>query len=630
MTTSLYSRARRLAATLFAAVALLPAAHAADEPFLDPAEAFRPQVAIQAVGADQALEITLAIAPGYHLYRERFALRADPSLALPAAELPAGHEKFDTNFNQTMTLWDGTVRVRQPLPAALPPAALNLSYQGCADRGLCYPPQHGTVRLARDAGGALTASWEPAADLFAAAPAEAAPTSAQTAAPAPAPAATSSTAPATSAAPAADDGHTGALSSGSLLKVVPMFLLGGLLLSFTPCVLPMLPILSSIIVGQGAPVSRRRGFTLALAYSLGMAMVYTAAGVAAGLLGSGFAAALQNPWVLGSFALLLAGLSLSMFGVWELQMPAFIQERVNNASNKLSGGRHLAVFAMGGLSALLVGPCVAAPLAGALVYISQTRDVVLGGAALFALAAGMSVPLLLLGLSAGSLLPRAGRWMEQVKTFFGLMLLAVALWLVSPVLPAPVLMFVLGAGVLIALLALGAFDAGKWPLWRGIGGVAALWSVALMAGALSGGDSVVQPLRHLARGNGSVSTATAAAEGPSFQRITRVQELDEALRTAGRPVVLDVYADWCVSCKEMEHLTFRDAAVRPRLERALLLQADVTADTADAKALMKRFSLFGPPAVLFFDARGTEVAGTRTIGFENAEAFGRRLDNAKL
>ncbi|HEX5684246.1 MAG TPA: protein-disulfide reductase DsbD [Ideonella sp.] len=614
---TLLTWARRLAVGLLAAAALLPAAHAADETFLDPAEAFRPQVTL---GADDALQISFVIAPGYHLYRERFTLQADPTLApLPAAALPAGREHFDTNFNRTMTLWEGTVQVTQALPAGLQAAALTMGYQGCADRGLCYPPQRGTVRLARDTAGTLTAAWEPAGDLFATPAAETAASQA-TAAQAPAPAEES------------NDNHAGVLSSGSLLKVVPMFLLGGLLLSFTPCVLPMLPILSSIIVGQGAPVSRRRGFTLALAYSLGMALVYTAAGVAAGLLGSGFAAALQNPWVLGSFAALLAVLSLSMFGVWELQMPAAIQQRVNNASNQLSGGRHLAVFAMGGLSALLVGPCVAAPLAGALVYISQTRDVLLGGAALFALAAGMSVPLLLLGLSAGSLLPRAGRWMEQVKTFFGLMLLAVALWLVSPVLPAPVLMFVLGAGVLAAVLSLGAFETGTWRLWRGVGGVAALWGVALMAGALSGGDSVVQPLRHLARAGGAVvSTAVAApTEGPNFQRITSVQQLDDALRTAGRPVVLDVYADWCVSCKEMEHLTFRDAAVRPRLERALLLQADVTADSADAKALMKRFSLFGPPAVLFFDARGAEVTSARTIGFENATAFARRLDHAKL
>jgi thiol:disulfide interchange protein DsbD len=222
--------------------------------------------------------------------------------------------------------------------------------------------------------------------------------------------------------------------------------------------------------------------------------------------------------------------------------------------------------------------------------------------------------------------------MEQVKTFFGLMLLGVALWLVSPVLPVPVFMFVLGGGVLAAVLALGAFEAGTWRLWRGIGGVAALYGVALMAGALSGGDSVVQPLRHFAtRAGGVVGTAAAAtAEGPSFQRITTVQQLDDALKTAGRPVVLDVYADWCVACKEMEHMTFKDPAIQPRLQRALLLQADVTSDTPDAKALMKRFSLFGPPAVIFFDARGTEVASARTIGFEKADAFARRLDQAQL
>jgi thiol:disulfide interchange protein DsbD len=222
--------------------------------------------------------------------------------------------------------------------------------------------------------------------------------------------------------------------------------------------------------------------------------------------------------------------------------------------------------------------------------------------------------------------------MEQVKTFFGLMLLGVALWLVSPVLPAPVFMFVLGGGVLAAVLALGAFEAGTFRLWRGVGGVAALYGVALMAGALSGGDSVVQPLRHLARaGGGVISTASAAApEGPGFQRITTVKQLDDALKTAGRPVVLDVYADWCVACKEMEHMTFKDPAIQPRLERALLLQADVTSDTPDAKALMKRFSLFGPPAVIFFDARGTEVAAARTIGFEKADAFSRRLDHASL
>jgi thioredoxin:protein disulfide reductase len=415
-----------------------------------------------------------------------------------------------------------------------------------------------------------------------------------------------------------------------------MFLLGGLLLSFTPCVLPMLPILSSIIVGQGAPVSRARGFSLAVAYSLGMAMVYTSAGVVAGLLGSGFAAALQNPWVLGSFAVLLSVLALSMFGVWEFQMPGFIQDRVNNASNRIKGGKHVGVFLMGGLSALLVGPCVAAPLAGALVYISQTRDVVLGGSALFALACGMSVPLLLLGLSAGTLLPRAGRWMEHVKTFFGLLLIAVALWLVSPVLPMGALMFLIGAVALIAAICLGAFESGRPRALKAGGALVALWSVAMIGGALSGGDSVLMPLRHLARSSvgglplASAEAASRATQAPSFERITTVAQLDAALASSDRPVMLDFYADWCVACKEMEHLTFSDPAIAPRLRNARLLQADVTANSAEAKALLKRFQLFGPPGILFFDPQGKELAAARTIGFLPADEFAQRLDRAKL
>jgi len=612
---------RRLGAILmfFAAAFCGATARAAGEDFLDVAQAFK--VAVLSDGPD-AMTIELTAAPGYHLYRDRFQLQAQAPAVLPAAELPDGKTEFDANFGKNVVLWQGVVHVRQSLKGAPAAGSLSASYQGCADRGLCYPPQEGSIRWTHDATGALLVQWAPREETVSA-PAP------QTTAPA-VPSAAAVAPKAALDAPA--DANSSALRSGSLLKVVGIFLLGGLLLSFTPCVLPMLPILSSIIVGQGEAVSRGKGFTLALAYSLGMALVYTSAGVAAGLLGSGFAAALQNPWVLGSFALLLSVLAMSMFGVWEFQMPGFIQDRVNNASNSLGGGRHMAVFAMGGLSALLVGPCVAAPLAGALVYISQTRDVVLGGTALFALAAGMSVPLLLLGLSAGTLLPRAGRWMEHVKTFFGVLLLGVALWLVSPVLPMQVTMLIAAAGTLIVLYGLGAFDASRPKVFRGVGLVAALWAIALMGGALSGGDSFLQPLRHLARtGAGGASVATSApADGPAFQRITKVEELDAALKSATRPVMLDMYADWCVSCKEMDHATFRDASIRPRLERALLLQADVTANSADAKALLKRFGLFGPPAVLFFDARGTELPSARTIGFEGPEAFAQRLQAAQL
>jgi len=616
-----------LAFLLFLACgALALRARAAEPVFLDVDKAFHVEVAPDGV---KALAIRLTAAPGYHLYRDRFAVAAQAPAVLPPAELPDGKRQFDESFGKDVVLWTGTVAVHQPLGDAPASGQAAVSYQGCADRGLCYPPQSGTIQWSRNAAGALTTQWVAGDDTTLAAPAEA-PGSASAGVPA-APVVAAAPASAAAAPRAADDSgdlNALALRSGSLPRVVGLFLLGGLLLSFTPCVLPMLPILSSIIVGQGEAVSRRKGFTLALAYSLGMALVYTAAGVVAGLVGSGFAAALQNPWVLGSFALLLSGLALSMFGVWEFQMPGFIQDRINSASNQLGGGRHAAVFAMGGLSALLVGPCVAAPLAGALVYISQTRDVLLGGSALFALAMGMSVPLLLLGLSAGTLLPRAGRWMEHVKTFFGVLLLGVALWLVSPVLPIQVVMLVAGTAVLVLLFWLGAFEASRPPLLRGVGVVLALWAVSQMGGALSGGDSFLQPLRHLAR-NGGGSAVAAAADGPTFRRITRVDELEAALKDTTRPVVLDMAADWCVSCKEMAHLTFGAQAVRPRLERATLLQADVTANSADAKALLRRFGLFGPPAVIFFDASGRELPA-RTIGFEPPEVFARRLDAAKL
>jgi thiol:disulfide interchange protein DsbD len=609
-------------------------------PFLDVVQAFPGQARVDDAGRGPLL-IQFDVPPGYHLYRERFAIEAEGA-TLPAPSLPEGKAEFDRNFNKTMTLWAGAVRIAQPLPVGALPASLTVRFQGCADRGLCYPPQQALVHLTRGGDGTVTARWESQPDALTAPVDEPSTSAAPAASASPAPSgATTATgaAPATAAATAATsadapvDRSAAALQSGSLLRVIGMFLLGGLLLSFTPCVLPMLPILSSIIVGQGAPVSRARGFTLALAYSMGMAMVYTAAGVVAGLLGSGFAAALQNPWVLGSFALLLSVLALSMFGVWEFQMPGFIQDKVNNASNQLKGGRHIGVFLMGGLSALLVGPCVAAPLAGALVYISQTRDVVLGGSALFALACGMSVPLLLLGLSAGTLLPRAGRWMEHVKTFFGVVLIAVALWLVSPVLPTGALMFLIGAAALILAICLGAFEAGKPRALKAGGALVALWSIAMIGGALSGGDSVLQPLRHLARGTGSalpMASAEAAAATPTFERITTVAQLDAALASTDRPVMLDFYADWCVACKEMEHLTFADPAIAARLRQARLLQADVTANSADAKALLKRFQLFGPPGILFFDAKGRELAAARTIGFLPADEFAQRLDRAKL
>ena len=602
---------------LLAAIVLfagLRIAHA-EEDFLDPEVAFK--LAARAVD-ERTVEVTYTIAPGYYLYREQFKFAANGA-TLGAPVLPAGKTKFDETFQKTVETYRDVVRIVIPVTQAAGRFQLLATNQGCADKGLCYPPQQRgvEVKLAGFGGDGsvrvMTANERLGAISGAAANASAGATAA----------------PATYAAD--DAGIDRALRSGKLWTVVGVFLGAGLLLSLTPCMLPMLPILSTIIVGQGATVSRGRGLALALSYSLGMALVYTALGVAAGLAGEGLAATLQKPWVLGVFAAGLVLLSLSMFGVYELQLPPALTSRLSNASQGLPGGRFAGVFAMGGLSALIVSPCVAAPLAGALVYISQTRDVTLGATALFALAAGMSVPLLLMGASAGALLPRAGGWMDEVKRFFGILLLGVALWTVQSVLPASLMLGLWGALVIGAAVMFGSSQhpghrggLTKSPWRRVVAAVLAVGGLMQLVGAASGGTNPLQPLAHLRGG------AVAATQGPAFATVRSVAELDNALRTAGRPVMLDFYADWCVSCKEMERFTFVDPAVQKKMAGALLLKADVTANNDDDRALLKRFNLFGPPGTIFFDSQGREVVAARIAGFQDAPRFLQTLATAGL
>ncbi len=603
-------------------------ARAADN-FLEPEVAFPLQAR-----ASGPKEVTLSfqVVPGYYLYRERFHFNAPAGVTLGEPVLPPGQVKYDENFQKNVETYHGTLEVKLPVTQA--PAGgfvLDVVSQGCADAGLCYPPLTRQVQVslagfggdgsiipesAADAPGTSTAGGNGGILAAATGRAETAPASPTVAAAPPMP------------AEEGDDRVQRLLRGGSLWATLGGFWLMGLLLAFTPCVLPMLPILSSILTG-GAEVSRRRGFLLALAYSLGMAILYTALGVAAGLAGEGLAAALQKPAVLVAFALLLGLFSLSMFDVYELRLPSALATRLDGASRRLPGGQLLGVFLMGGLSALIVSPCVTAPLAGALLFLSQTRDVVLSASALFALAIGMSTPLLLLGASAGAWLPRSGAWMHAVKRFFGLVLLGVALWVVQPVLPAAVALGLWGALALVAGFMLRPFDAnphsGAPRVWlQRAAGVAALaWGVMLLGGAASGGRDPLQPLAHLA--NAASIGSSASVEPLPFVRVTSVAELDARLQSAGRPVMLDFYADWCVSCKEMERFTFSDPAIRVRLEKAVLLKADVTANSDDDKALLKRFQLFGPPGTIFFDGAGQERRDVRVIGFQDAARFGKSL-----
>lgn len=569
---------------------------ASAEDFLPPEQAF---VFSSASSGPHTLRLHWEIAPGYHLYRERISATTADSKVPQVLAMPRGIDKFDETLNKTMAVFERELTVDLELAAG---ATATVNWQGCADAGLCYAPASAQVRMAGAGAPALPAIT--------------------TAPPLP--------------APAPVDTIGSALASGSMLRTMGVFWLAGLLLSFTPCVLPMVPILSSLIAGQDGHVSRARGFQLALAYAFGMALVYAGFGVAAGLAGEGLAAALQNRWVLGAFALLLSAMALSMFGLYDLQMPGAIQTRANAFANRFRGGSYVGVFIMGGVSAIMVGPCVAAPLAGALVYISQTRDVVLGGAALFAMALGMSVPLLLVGLSAGSLLPRAGAWMENVKRVFGMMLLAVAIWMVTPVLPASAQMLLWAAWMLTGAALLGLFGAAggqarSVPVAARAGGAAlAALALLLLIGAVSGGNSVLQPLAHLRAGPASTS---APAEHPSlrFERIASTAALDAALvqsQQRGQAVMLDFYADWCVSCKEYDNLTFSDAAVRQRLRDVRLLQVDVTANSDADKVLLKRFNLFGPPGIVLFKRDAPGEAAQKVIGYQNATEFLASLQSA--
>jgi thiol:disulfide interchange protein DsbD len=577
-----------------------PLARAADD-FLDPEEAFK----FSARMVDpKTIEVRYKIADGYYMYREQFAFKTEGA-RLGTPVIPRGKVKFDETFQKNVETYRNAITITLPVEAS-GPFTLAATSQGCSDKGLCYSPMESKAELSPNGSGLLAAITAARGAL--------------NAAPADQPAATSagsgSVAPSASATPGSDVGAIeSSLKSGKLLAIVPLFVLLGLGLSFTPCVLPMVPILSFIIVGEGTQVRRMRGFALSATYSLGMALVYTALGVAAGLAGEGLSAALQNPWVLGSFALAMVLLSLSMFGVYQLQVPASVQTKLTHLSERQSKGKLAGVFAMGAISALIVGPCVAAPLAGALVYISQTRDVVVGGSALFAMAVGMSIPLLLVGVSAGSLLPRAGAWMEAVKRFFGVVMLALALWIVSPVLPAALQMM----GWAALGVAYGAYllwDKRRAWVAKAFGLLFIAFGLMEFVGLASGGRDALAPLAHLRGGTQHVQ----------FARVRSPEELDAALAQArGKTVMLDFYADWCVSCKEMEKLTFTDPRIRSEFEDMVLLQADVTANNADDKALLKRFKLFGPPGIIFFDKEGREIPGGRIIGYQDADKFLRSL-----
>lgn len=566
----------------------------AKDEFLHPDKAF--QLEVTTINTN-TLVGQFKVAPGYYLYKDRikFTIKDANQGVVQAIELPAGDMKDDPNFGK-MEVYHRDFTATIHLKDLSAGYIVQAKYQGCSEKGLCYAPQTKTFTFG---------------DV------QSMPTSTQ----------------ADETKQSSEDEATSLLKSGKLWLIAASFFGFGLLLSFTPCVLPMIPILSGIIIGDKKThqheTSRLHSFNLSLAYVLGIALSYTLAGIAAGLSGQLLSNALQSPLMLTLTALIFVVLSFSMFGFYELRLPQFIEERMVNTTNKLKGGQFLGVFIMGVISALIVSPCVAAPLAGTLIYISQTKDVLLGGVALFSLSIGMGVPLLLIGASAGHVLPKAGNWMTAVRNAFGVLMLAVAIYLISPIIPVGFQMLLWAALLIIPAIYLHALDtlpldsetgrSHPWMrFWKGIGIILLILGIMMLIGAVTGAKTPLKPLSGLTMTSSTQETQHALP----FKRVKNTAELDANIDHAdGKVVMLDFYADWCTSCKEMELLTFSDPSVKAALKDAVLLQADVTDNTPEDLAMLKRFNLFGPPGIIFFNRTGQEIKTIRVIGYEEASQF---------
>ena len=621
---------------------VLGASDFADD-LLPPELAYLPQIT---EASSYAIDLNWFIEDGYYLYRDKLSFSLEHANGLQTAEVlvSEGREQHDEFFGNVMVLRqsaDARIILANSDSFSADELAgtegiLTIGYQGCADIGVCFPPTETVlpVSFSADLPASTAAGLVPIGKISGdgngsgmqeIVPGQSSATSA----------ASTSTVASGMPAQSEQDRLFDLLGASSLWLTVATFFGLGLLLAFTPCVLPMIPILSSLIVGRGQSMTTGKAFQLSLVYVLVMASTYAAVGVVVGLSGYNVQAFLQSPAVLTGIAVLFVLLSLSMFGFYELQMPTGLQAKLTRWSNKQGSGQVGGVAAMGFISTLIVGPCVTAPLAGALIYIAKTGDAVIGGAALFALGLGMGAPLLLIGTSAGKFVPKAGAWMDATKHIFGILMLGMAIYMISRFLPVTVTMGLFGVLAVMSGVYLGATDSisrdsGGWQRFgKGAGLVVSGYGLALLVGALAGGGSYTAPLRALNGGNaGTAGQVVQNEHSLPFQRVKSVQDLQNVVAQAaaqGRPVMLDFYADWCISCKEMDAFTFSDGRVQELLSTAIVVQADVTANDADDQALLKEFELFGPPGIIFYDATGDELRAARVVGFMNADKFSTHI-----
>jgi len=551
-----------------------------EDEFLSPDAAFG--VDIHAEG--KQIKADFRIAPGYYLYKDRIKFALKPALA-HEVHLPNGDIKNDPNFGKIEVYHQDMTGVITLKDHANQHIIVKATYQGCSEKGLCYAPQHQEFALKLKNSGSdqqLSAN-----------------------------------------SPSNSDSHAAnLLENGQWWLIILGFFTAGLLLAFTPCVFPMIPILSSMIIGKNAHTSRLHAFNLSLAYTMGMCVTYTLAGIAAGLSGQMLSNALQSPLALGFGASIFVLLSLSMFGFYELKLPHALENKFLNWNQRFKGGNYVSDLLMGALSALIISPCVAAPLAGALLYISKTHDVVLGGVALFSLSLGMGAPLLAIGASAGTLLPKAGAWMNTIRHIFGVLMLGVAVWLITPIIPIAAQMALWAALLIVPAMFMHAIDslpANAKPiarLWKGVAIMMLIAGIALLIGALSNAKSPLQPL------SGIIAKSENTHAPLKFSRVASISELEQQLQSAkGKTVMLDFYADWCVSCKELEQFTFSDSRVQAALKDTILLQVDMTDNTEAHQSLLRKFNLFGPPGIIFFNPEGHEEKGLKVVGFKNADDF---------
>jgi len=557
--------------------------------FLMPEDAFKPSAEVK----ENKLIVKIELAESIYLYKDKLSISLkDSAIVLGAINYPAS---VDHGGEQVFTK---SIVLDMPLTknSDADEIVAVVKYQGCSEKGLCYEPLENEFTLKIDASKLEQASAVVANE--------------------------------TTNSGSETDAITDTFKSGNISLILLTFFGFGLLLVLTPCVFPMIPILSSIIVSQGEGMTARKGFMLSLVYVLAMSMAYTMAGVLAGLFGGNIQASLQNPWVLSAFAAIFVILAISMFGFFEIGLPSSLQSKLSNTSNKAGNkGGFAGVAVMGFLSALIVGPCVAPPLAGALVYIGQTGDAMLGGLALFVMSLGMGAPLLLVGIGAGKFMPRPGGWMTTVSKVFGVIMLAIAIWMLARILPDSISMLLWALLLIISSVYLGVFEALKddkrsWnALFKGLGVVIFMLGASLLLGLLSGATNPLNPLEKFTSA-GVVSTSSVSVKTNSFTKVHSIAELDAVLaKNKGKKIMLDFYADWCTSCKELEHNTFSNADVQNALSSFVLIQADVTKNSADEKALSKKYGVFGPPAILFFDENLEEIKAKKIFGYKPPQEF---------